>query len=59
MVTMIDEIFDRNYQAGRDELNNTMLFELSRLGTAVANAFSVLNRIEYDAPWSAKAKHVR
>ncbi len=59
MVTMIDEIFDRSYQASRDELNNTMLFELSRLGTAVANAFSVLNRIEYDAPWSAKAKHVR
>ena len=21
MVTMVDEIFDRNYQAGRDELN--------------------------------------
>ena len=59
MVTMIDEIFDRNYQASRDQLNNTILFGLSRLGTAVANAFAVLNRIEYDAPWTAKAKHVR
>jgi hypothetical protein len=59
MVTMIDEIFDRNYQASRDQLNKAMLFGLSRLGTAVANAFAVLNRIEYDAPWTAKMKRVR
>jgi len=56
---MIDEMFDRSYQAGRDQLNGTILSGLSRLGTAVANAFSVLNRIEYDAPWSAKVRHVR
>jgi hypothetical protein len=59
MVTMIDEIFDRSYQAGRDELNSAILAGLGRLGTAVGNAFAVLNRIEYDAPWTAKAKRVR
>ena len=59
MVTMIDEIFDRSYQAGRDQLNSAILDGFSRLGTAVANAFSVLNRIEYDAPWTRKAKHGR
>ncbi|HVU30440.1 MAG TPA: hypothetical protein VHE36_08580 [Sphingomicrobium sp.] len=56
---MIDEIFDRSYQSARDQLNSSILEGLSRLGTAVSNAFSVLNRIEYDAPWSRKAKHVR
>ena len=59
MVTMIDEIFDRNYQASRDQLNKAILFGLSRLGTAVRNAFAVLNRIEYDAPWTSKMKRVR
>lgn len=59
MVTMIDEIFDRNYQAGRSELNAALTSGFARLGNAVANAFAVLNRIEYDAPWSAKAKRAR
>jgi len=59
MVTMIDEIFDRNYQAGRTELNAAIGRGLVRLGNAVANAFAVLNRIEYDAPWTAKSKRVR
>jgi len=59
MVTMIDEIFDRSYQAGRDQLNSAILGGLGRLGTAVGNAFAVLNRIEYDAPWTAKAKRAR
>ena len=56
---MIDEIFDRNYQAGRTELNAAISSGFVRLGNAVANAFAVLNRIEYDAPWTAKSKRVR
>lgn len=59
MVTMIDEIYDRHYQAGRSELNATIIGGIGRLGRAVGNAFNVLNRIEYDAPWSNKAKRVR
>jgi hypothetical protein len=57
MVTMIDEIYDRHYQAARSDLNAAILRGLSRFGRAVINAFNVLNRIEYDAPW-AKAPRI-
>ena len=59
MVTMIDEIFDRQYRAGRTELNSAMLHFASNLGKAVGEAFAVLNRIEYSAPWAAKPKRNR
>jgi hypothetical protein len=50
---MIDEIYDRNYRAGRDQLNSAIFDLIRRFGGAVGNAFSVLNRIEYSAPWMA------
>ena len=59
MVTMIDEIHDRNYQAGREQLNAAIVAGLARLGKAFNNAFAVLNRIEYEAPWSARTKRAR
>jgi hypothetical protein len=59
MVTMIDEIHDRGYQAGREQLNAALVAALSKLGSALHNAFGVLNRIEYDAPWADKATRVR
>jgi hypothetical protein len=59
MVTMVDEIFDRQYQAARSELNANILNAFSRFGNAVTNAFNVLNRIEYQAPWAAKARRAR
>jgi hypothetical protein len=59
MVTMIDEIHDRNYQAGREQLNAALASGLKKLGRAINDAFEVLNRIEYDAPWTARAKRVR
>ena len=59
MITMVDEIYDRDYRAGRDALNATILNAFSRFGNAVGNAFEVLNRIEYSAPWAIKTKRVR
>ena len=59
MITMIDELFDRQYRAGRNELNAAILDFASRFSNAVGNAFAVLNRIEYSAPWAAKPKRVR
>jgi hypothetical protein len=46
-MNMVDEIYDRQYRDGRRELNDF----LTRVGNAVGNAFAVLNRIEYSAPW--------
>ena len=59
MVTMIDELFDRSYRDGRAELNASLASGLSNVTNAVMNAFNVLNRIEYQAPWTARAKRVR
>ena len=59
MVTMIDEIYDRHYQDARNELNAALIRGAAQLRNAVLNSFRVLNRIEYEAPWTAKAKHVR
>jgi hypothetical protein len=56
MVTMVDEIFDRHYQAGRTELNAAIADAIERLGMAVSNAFKVLNRIEYSEPWSGNPR---
>jgi hypothetical protein len=49
---MIDEIYDRQYQAHRDALNGSIIGLFVRFGEAAANAFKVLNRIEYSAPWT-------
>ena len=56
MVTMIDEIYDRHYQASRQDLNAALLGALGRLGRAFGNAFNALNRIEYSAPWANKPR---
>jgi len=59
MVTTIDEIFDRQYRAGRRDLNAAILSGLSRFSRSVFNAYTVLNRIEYSAPWAVKPRRVR
>lgn len=59
MITMIDEIYDRRYQADRAQLNLALAESIGRLARSVTNAFAVLNRIEYSAPWSAPAKKAR
>ena len=56
---MMDEVFDRVYQDSRGELNASITKLIARLGHAVTNAFEVLNRIEYNSPWTAKQKRVR
>ena len=53
---MIDETYDRHYQAARGELNAALSRGFGRLGRAIGNAFQVLNRIEYESPWAARAK---
>jgi hypothetical protein len=59
MVTMVDEIFDRNYQAGRAALHSSVSRGLGQLGHAIHDAFEVLVNIEYHAPWAAKRKQPR
>jgi hypothetical protein len=59
MRTMIDELFDRDYQAGRRALNADITKLAARFGAAFGNAFKVLNRIEYSEPWASKRNRAR
>lgn len=59
MVTMVDEIFDRQYQAGRKELHAAIADAVARFGQSVGKAFEVLVKIEYQSPWTAKTKRAR
>jgi hypothetical protein len=59
MVTMVDEIFDRHYQAARKELNASLASALGRVAGAIGDAFEVLVKIEYQSPWTAKPKRAR
>jgi hypothetical protein len=59
MVTMVDEIFDRQYRTGRNQMNASIVQGLTGLAHAIRNAFEVLVRIEYQAPWAAKPTRAR
>lgn len=54
MLTMLDQIFDRQYRAARSELNSALTDGLSRAARAFLKSFEVLNRIEYSAPWAVQ-----
>jgi hypothetical protein len=51
---MVDEFYDRAYQAARAEMNASITFGLRRLASALFVPFAVLNRIEYQAPWDGR-----
>lgn len=44
---MRDEIYDREYQAGRDALHDG----IDRLISGIGQTLRVLNSIQFDAPW--------
>jgi hypothetical protein len=56
---MIDEFYDRQYQAHREALNDSILGVFRRFGAAAGNAFEVLNRIEYSSPWATTSRRAK
>jgi hypothetical protein len=58
-MTMVDQLYDREYRHARGELNAALVAQLGRLAAAVRNSFAVLNRIEYSAPWASQPKRAR
>ena len=58
MITMMDEIFDRSYQAGRAELNKGIDRAVSGAGRELGKAMAALHRIEWNAPWNSRSKDV-
>ena len=54
MITMVDEIFDRQFQAGRADLFEGIERGIARLAKSVTTGFATLQRIQFDAPWVTK-----
>ena len=50
---MRDEIYDRDYQAGRAELHAGIDRAILRLGHFLAATFDTLHAIQWSAPWRA------
>ena len=53
---MMDEHFDRNYQAGRAELNVGLASLFDGIAHTLSDSFRTLHRIEWNAPWNAADK---
>ncbi len=56
---MIDEHFDRNYQAGRDSLNEGIDRLVARIAAGWAGTFRALQRIQFGSPWTARRRQLR
>jgi hypothetical protein len=59
MITMMDEIYDRGYQAGRAELHNGIDRLVAKAGNAfrtIGRGLAELNRLEWAAPWDSTPK---
>ena len=52
---MIDEIFDRTYQQGREDLNAGIDRAVAGIGRGVSATLAVLHAIEWSAPWAKPA----
>ena len=48
---MRDEIYDRDYQAGRAELHDGIDRGVLRVGRVLAATFDTLHAIQWAAPW--------
>jgi hypothetical protein len=56
MITMIDEIYDRGYQAGRPELHDGIEALVRKIRNVLNPALVAVHHFEWDAPWQAAAK---
>ena len=56
---MIDEMFDRGYQAARADINAGLADALGGFGQTLGDSLRVLHRIEWSAPWAPSKKRVR
>lgn len=54
---MMDQHFDRQYQAGRAELNDGIDHLLSRLAREARVVFDAMHRIQFSAPWTDPRSH--
>lgn len=55
---MRDELFDRDYQAGRAELHAGIDRAIAGIGRTLGDSLKVLHRLEWNSPWLGKSKRI-
>jgi hypothetical protein len=55
-MTMIDQHFDRTYQAAREDMNRAIADGLRMIGRDVLRAFETLDRIQFASPWTQQPR---
>jgi hypothetical protein len=55
---MMDEIFDRSYQAGRADINAGLDRAFARISRALGESFRAMHRIQWSAPWTHNPRDV-
>ncbi len=53
---MVDEIWDRQYQAGRQQLNAGLDRAFAAIGREIGQGLAALHRIEWSSPWAANTR---
>ena len=53
---MVDEIYDRNFQAGRAAFNDGLDRLFARVGSELGKSLNALHRVEWSAPWARSGK---
>lgn len=56
MITMMDEIFDRQYQAGRAAFNADLGKGADRIAKVLGESLRALHRLEWNAPWAHNSR---
>ena len=56
---MVDEMFDRDYQSGRAELNDGIDRGIAGFFAGLRSGFETLNRIQWSAPWVSRTHSPR
>ena len=56
MRTMVDEIFDRTYQGGRNQLHRGFGQALETVRSSVVGTYRIFQAIQFDAPWSPRSR---
>ncbi len=54
---MRDEIYDREYQAGRADLHAGIDRAVLAIGRGLAATFNAIHDVQFSAPWKASPDH--
>ena len=53
---MMDQLYDRNYQDARAQMNADIGRGLDRLAAGIAKSLKALHRLQFEAPWATSGK---